>query len=153
MWSRTAFRLTTLSFIASLPLTASFGQSRAPEFGPQVPETGRGAPRTAPNAPLGANASSDWRASMLIGASLTNTLDESVGTIEDVVIDGDGKVVGVLVGVGGFLGLGETTVPIGFRHLAVTRIGPDQLEVKTSLSRSAIEQAAALADYDRPVAP
>lgn len=154
MWSRSTVSLATLSLVASLPLTASFGQGRAPETNPQGPDTQRTAPRTAPDGPLGSNANSDWRASNLIGATLTNTLDESVGTIEDVVIDGDGKVVGVLVGVGGFLGLGETTVPIGFSHLAFTAIGPDQIEVKTSLSRAAIEQAADLdADYDRPVAP
>lgn len=94
----------------------------------------------------------DWRASQLIGTTMTNILDEQIGKVEDVVIDADGKVVAVLVGVGGFLGLGETSVAIGLRHLVIAHTDVEQLEVKTSLSRRAIEQAASLEpDLDRPV--
>lgn len=98
-------------------------------------------------APL-SGTTSDWRASQLIGATMTNVIGDSVGTVEDVVIDADGKVVAVMVGVGGFLGLGETSVAIGLRHLSITHVDLDQLEVKTSLSRKAIEQAAALGPRD-----
>ncbi len=85
---------------------------------------------------------------------MTNILDESIGKVEDVVIDSDGKVVAVLVGVGGFLGLGETTVAIGLRHLVISHADTDRLEVKTSLSRKAIEQAATIdPNDDKPVAP
>ncbi len=84
----------------------------------------------------------DWRASKLIGTTMSNVLGESVGSVEDVVIGSDGKVVAVMVGVGGFLGLGETSVAIGLRHLVITPLEADQLEVRTSLSRRAIEQAA-----------
>jgi sporulation protein YlmC with PRC-barrel domain len=95
-----------------------------------------------------------WRAGRLIGTTMSNMLGESVGRVEDVVIDSDGKVVAVMVGVGGFLGLGETPVAIGFEHLIVSQADADHLEVKTSLSRKAIEQAASLdPDYDRTVAP
>jgi uncharacterized protein YaaQ len=97
---------------------------------------------------------SDWRASKLIGTTMTNILDESIGQVEDVVIDSDGKVVAVLVSVGGFLGLGETTVAIGLPHLVIARADLDVLQVKTSLTREAIEQAVALdAETPSPVAP
>lgn len=108
-------------------------------------------------APLpGTELTTDWRASRIIGTTMTNMLNESVGKVEDIVIDTDGKVVAVMVGVGGFLGLGETSVAIGLRHLVITQPDPDHLEVKTSLTRRAIEQAASLDAEDtgdNPPAP
>ncbi|HEX2839760.1 PRC-barrel domain-containing protein [Hyphomicrobium sp.] len=110
-------------------------------------------PRATPSAPTALppirfpgdeKTTSDWRASKLIGTTMTNILDESIGKVEDVVIDSDGKVVAVLVGVGGFLGLGETTVAIGLPHLVISHADLEHLQVKTSLSRKAIEQAASM---------
>jgi hypothetical protein len=133
-----ALTLAIATVVAWSGVDTSYGQSRAPP------------PREAPQLEIktlplpDSGTTSDWRASKLIGATMTNVLDESVGTIEDIVIDADGKVVAVMVSVGGFLGLGETSVAIGLRHLVITHADVDQLAVKTSLSRKAIEQAAAL---------
>ncbi|MCC7252516.1 PRC-barrel domain-containing protein [Hyphomicrobium sp.] len=140
---------------ACLPLAVALGQSKGPEIpgASDTPEAQRKAPEVTPGLP-GSGITGDWRASRLIGTTMTNVLDESVGKVDDIVIDADGKVVAVMVNVGGFLGLGETSVAIGLRHLVVTQIDADHLEVKTSLSRRAIEQAANLdANYDQPVAP
>lgn len=145
-----SLRLWAVWLLASLPLSGALAQANAPEIPPRAP--GQKAPDVAP-APM-EGLTGDWRASKLIGTTMTNVLDERIGRVEDVVIDSDGKVVAVLVGVGGFLGLGETTVAIGLRHLVVSQVDADHLEVKTSLSRKAIEQAATLdpAD-DRPLPP
>lgn len=147
-----ALRLTAVWLLACLPLSASLGQAKAPQ-GPDLPERAqRETPDLAPSPSTGTT--SDWRASKLMGTTMTNVLGETIGKVEDVVIDGDGKVVAVLVGVGGFLGIGETSVAIGLRHLVITRLDLDHLEVRTSLSRKAIEQAASLdPDEDRPVTP
>lgn len=56
-------------------------------------------------------------ASELIGKSVTNVRGESVGEINDLVVDETGKVASVIVGVGGFLGLGEKSVAIDFADL------------------------------------
>lgn len=143
-------RLPAVWLLASLPLSAALAQGKPPEMSPRPP--GPKAPEVAP-APM-EGVTGDWHASKLIGTTMTNVLGESVGRVEDVVIDGDGKVVAVLVGVGGFLGMGETSVAIGMRHLVVSRVDADRLEVRTSLSRRAIEQAAQLdpAD-DQPLPP
>lgn len=130
---------------------ASFAQTSAPSSH-EVTQRGR---EIAPSRfPGNEKTTSDWRASRLIGTTMTNVLDETIGKVEDVVIDSDGKVVAILVGVGGFLGLGETTVAIGLPHLVISHSDVDHLEVKTSLSRKAIEQAAS-ADppEDKSVAP
>ena len=48
----------------------------------------------------------------VIGKDVVNLMDEEVGTIDDLVMDQDQKLVGVVLSVGGFLGLGEKWVAI-----------------------------------------
>jgi PRC-barrel domain len=48
----------------------------------------------------------------VIGADVVNTMDERVGTIADLVMDEDQKLVGVVLSVGGFLGIGEKWVAV-----------------------------------------
>ena len=47
--------------------------------------------------------------------------DKSIGDINDVLIDKDGQVTAVVVGVGGFLGVGEKNVALPFQALNVQR--------------------------------
>lgn len=51
-----------------------------------------------------------WRASKLIGVNVYNEQNEKLGDINEVLMDHSGKVAGVVVGVGGFLGMGEHDV-------------------------------------------
>jgi hypothetical protein len=48
----------------------------------------------------------------VIGADVHNDMDEKVGTIADLVMDQDQKLVGVVLSVGGFLGIGEKWVAV-----------------------------------------
>ncbi len=48
----------------------------------------------------------------VIGKDVVNVMDEEVGTIADLVMDQEQKLVGVVLSVGGFLGLGEKWVAI-----------------------------------------
>jgi hypothetical protein len=60
---------------------------------------------------------SDWVTSALIGRTVTNAQGESLGDINDIIIDEQGHVVAVIIGVGGFLGIGEKDV--GVRYTAL----------------------------------
>jgi sporulation protein YlmC with PRC-barrel domain len=51
-------------------------------------------------------------ASDLSGATVYSPQDESIGDVNDVIVSRDGKVDGIVVGVGGFLGVGEKDVAI-----------------------------------------
>ncbi|MCO5101551.1 MAG: PRC-barrel domain-containing protein [Burkholderiaceae bacterium] len=53
-----------------------------------------------------------FMASRLIGATVYNHQNDSVGEIQDLVIDDGKTVTGVVVSVGGFLGMGESYVVI-----------------------------------------
>ncbi|MDN6322874.1 MAG: PRC-barrel domain-containing protein [Halomonas sp.] len=47
--------------------------------------------------------------------------DEDIGTITDLIIDEDGQINAVIVGVGGFLGMGEKNVAIKWDSLELTK--------------------------------
>jgi sporulation protein YlmC with PRC-barrel domain len=57
------------------------------------------------------------RASKLIGADVRNTANEDVGEVNEVILDKNGKVAAVVLGVGGFLGMGEREVAVEFKSL------------------------------------
>lgn len=59
----------------------------------------------------------NWRASKLVGLSVYNDKNESVGSINDMLTDKNGKVVAVIIGVGGFLGVGEHLVAVPFEKV------------------------------------
>jgi sporulation protein YlmC with PRC-barrel domain len=57
---------------------------------------------------------SGWRTSKLVGLSVYNDKNESVGSISDLLTDKNGKITAVVIGVGGFLGVGEHLVAVPF---------------------------------------
>jgi sporulation protein YlmC with PRC-barrel domain len=77
---------------------------------------------TAPKADA-ANASAtmhrdgDWRASKLAGVNVYNEANEKIGDISDVILDKSGKAEKVILGVGGFLGMGEHLVAVPFEKV------------------------------------
>lgn len=52
----------------------------------------------------------DFMSSRLVGANVYNNQNESLGEIDDLVIENGKTVTGLVVGVGGFLGMGESYV-------------------------------------------
>lgn len=78
----------------------------------------------------------DWRASKLIGASVLGPDNKSIGDINELLIAEDGSVEAVVVGVGGFLGIGEKNVAIPFDALNVQREADSKEIEKVSVSYS-----------------
>jgi PRC-barrel domain len=48
-----------------------------------------------------------WRSSKLVGLNVYNDQNEKLGDISEILLDKSGKVDGVIIGVGGFLGMGQ----------------------------------------------
>jgi sporulation protein YlmC with PRC-barrel domain len=70
-------------------------------------------------APAAASTSSSsfqgsWRASKVVGLSVYNDNNESLGSINDLLLDKSGNIKAVVLGVGGFLGVGEHLVAVPF---------------------------------------
>src|SRR3954470_21384755 len=59
----------------------------------------------------------NWRASKVVGLSVYNDKNESVGSINDLLTDKNGKITAVVIGVGGFLGVGEHLVAVPFEKV------------------------------------
>jgi hypothetical protein len=53
-----------------------------------------------------------WRASKMIGVDVYNQQNEKLGEIDEMLFDQSGKVTGYVIGVGGFLGIGEHDVMV-----------------------------------------
>ena len=57
------------------------------------------------------------RASKLIGASVYDPSDQKIGAVDELVLNPDGKVADIVIGVGGFLGAGEKRVAVPMADL------------------------------------
>ena len=58
-----------------------------------------------------------WRASKLKGVNVYNNSNEKIGDIEELILDNTGRINAVVIGVGGFLGMGEHNVAVPFSDL------------------------------------
>ena len=55
-----------------------------------------------------------WRGSKVVGLNVYNDANESVGSISDLLMEKGGNIKAVVIGVGGFLGVGEHLVAVPF---------------------------------------
>src|SRR4029078_2571261 len=58
-----------------------------------------------------------WRASKLVGLNVYNDQNEKLGDISEILMDKSGKVEGVIIGVGGFLGIGQQDIMVEMSKL------------------------------------
>lgn len=84
-------------------------------------------------------------ASHLLGQDLLNTRGEKIGSVEDIVLDADGRAMLVVVNDGGFLGLGGKKAAFDFN--VISHLNQDG-EVVAPLSEAQIDTAANFS-YDR----
>ena len=75
----------------------------------------------------------NWRSSKMVGLNVYNDSNESLGSINDLLADKSGNIKAVVIGVGGFLGVGEHLVAVPFDKVKFT----DEPIAYTSTSQSA----------------
>ncbi|MBR0686578.1 PRC-barrel domain-containing protein [Bradyrhizobium manausense] len=63
------------------------------------------------------SASGEWRASKMAGVKVYNEANENIGSINDLLMDKSGAVKIAVIGVGGFLGMGEHLVAVPYEKL------------------------------------
>ncbi|WP_300264376.1 PRC-barrel domain-containing protein [Bradyrhizobium sp.] len=63
------------------------------------------------------SASGEWRASKMVGLKVYNDANENVGSINDLLMDKSGSIKLAVIGVGGFLGMGEHLVAVPYEKL------------------------------------
>ena len=83
----------------------------------------------------------EWLASLFLGQSVTNHAGETVGDVNDVLFDKTGRITTVVIGVGGFLGLGEKNVAVPFGTLSFTADANGKRVVSAPLSKDRLQAA------------
>jgi len=97
--------------LASIAMVPALAQSNPPA------DTQRPTATAAP-ASTTVNAQGEvWRASKLKGLNVYNEQNEKLGDISEILIDKSGKVEGVVIGVGGFLGMGQHDIKVEMSKL------------------------------------
>jgi sporulation protein YlmC with PRC-barrel domain len=85
-----------------------------------------------------------WRASKLEGLDIYNQNNEKIGDISELLVDSSGKIQAVVVGVGGFLGIGERDVAIPFDQIKLVN-EPRAVAITTDPNAPAAPRAPATA--------
>ena len=82
----------------------------------------------------------------LLGANVKNKDGQIIGDIEDLIIDNDDRVAGVIMGVGGFLGIGEKKVAVKTSALQLEMTDGKMNVLMTAATKDALKAAPA---YER----
>lgn len=104
-------RLLLGGLLSSVVIVTAFAQANPP------------APAATANRPAASTTvatSNMWRASKLVGVNVYNDQDEKLGSISEILLDKSGKVDGVIIGVGGFLGMGSHDIKVDLSKLKFT---------------------------------
>ena len=103
--------LTAALLGVSVLATAAYAQSTPPVPATSTPSAT--ASSTTTTAPVDKMAlKGNWRASKLMGLDVYNEANEKLGDINELIMDKDGKINAVVIGVGGFLGMGEHDIAV-----------------------------------------
>jgi len=85
----------------------------------------------------------EMRASKLIGATVVNAANETVGDVNEIVLTKDGKVAAIVLGVGGFLGMGEREVAVNFDSVRMNRDKNNNTVLTVNATKESLKDAPA----------
>ncbi|MDH4411674.1 MAG: PRC-barrel domain-containing protein [Rhizobium sp.] len=109
---------------------AATGGAATPTPVPATPDATPGAMGTTAQAPAASSASGTYLTEQaenhisvndFMGQAIYTSDNQSIGEINDLLVEDNGGVVAAVVGVGGFLGIGEKNVAIPFDKITITR--------------------------------
>ena len=137
------------ALLASTMLVPAFAQTSPPASS---------TPSAQPSTPPAASSSSSatvapkaqgemWRASKLIGLNVYNDQNEKLGDISEILLDKSGKVDGVVIGVGGFLGMGKHDILVKMDKL---KFVDEPVKTTTSTSPTSTTGSGAGGSMSRP---
>jgi sporulation protein YlmC with PRC-barrel domain len=82
-------------------------------------------------------------ATSFIGSSIYTASNENIGDINDLIFDEKGSIQAVIIGVGGFLGMGEKDVAMPLNKITVTRDETNAIKLTVQASREDLDKAPA----------
>jgi len=152
-------RIMAVAAVSGLALTSALAQSpTSPSSSSTSNATGStstpstSAPGLAGKADFIAKQSSDQHlASRFTGTNVIGTDDRKIGDVSDVLFDNDHKIIAFVVGVGGFLGIGQKDVaitPSSFQ--TVTGTNANDIKLRLSMTKNELKAAPAFEHYQPP---
>ena len=107
----------TLAVVSALIAAPVLAQQPVPPAAPgtTIPAAGPASPGIA----AGRLQKTDggWRSSRIVGATVYNDSNQSIGTVDDLIVGQDGKIGTAVISVGGFLGMGSKLVRVPYDQL------------------------------------
>jgi len=85
--------------------------------------------------------SSELLVGNLIGETVVNENNQSIGEVTDLITDKDGKITALLIGAGGFLGIGEKDVAIRYEDVKVSRDENNDLTIMAKVDKQMLTSA------------
>jgi len=138
-------RLFVAAALAALMSTTALAQSPSPP----TDTPAKAADSSGGIATVTQQSSDQWLASKLIGTNVYNASNEKIGSITDVLLDKDGQPLAVIIGVGGFLGIGEKKVAVDLKSLQLMR-STDGDKVMAQMTKDQLQGAADFKAYVPP---
>jgi hypothetical protein len=83
----------------------------------------------------------EWRTSKLVGTKVKNNAGDTIGDINEILLTNDGAAAAAVIGVGGFLGMGEHQVAVQFKSLKIDRDPNGNDVVKLDTTKDALKNA------------
>jgi sporulation protein YlmC with PRC-barrel domain len=118
-----AAALLASTLLASPALAQSSTQPANPTPPAAAPQAPMAKPATEAAAPTMQKAG-QWRTSKFVGLDVYNSNNEKIGDIEDLIMGDSGQVDTIVIGVGGFLGMGEHNVGLKWNQVKFTNEAP-----------------------------
>lgn len=85
----------------------------------------------------------EMRASKVIGTKVRNGAGETIGDVNEVILGNDGRIHAVVVGVGGFLGIGEREVAVQYDQLRFDRDANGNNVIRMNATKDQLQAAPA----------
>ncbi|CAL8981248.1 hypothetical protein RHODGE_RHODGE_00013 [Rhodoplanes serenus] len=150
--------LVAVAAVSGLMMTTALAQSTAPNpstspgsSSPSAtsPSTGSGSmgSSTSAGAAITQQSPNQWLASKFMGTDVIGADDAKIGDVSDVLFDKSGKVDALIVGVGGFLGIGQKDValPISSFQVVAANSGKNNSssdQLRLSMTKDQLQQMA-----------
>jgi sporulation protein YlmC with PRC-barrel domain len=87
----------------------------------------------------------EWSTSSLVGVTVQNPAGEAVGSVNYIVLNGQGSVTAVVIGVGGVLGVAEKNVAVPFQALTLGRDAKGFMTARLAATKEGLSEAPAYA--------
>jgi sporulation protein YlmC with PRC-barrel domain len=97
--------------------TSALAQAPAPATKEPAPAAQTTPKAETPARPEQTQSANEWRASKVVGLYVYNDANERLGSINELLMDSSGKVAKAVIGVGGFLGIGESNIAVNYDQL------------------------------------